>query len=177
MGYDSFECFECYNGGGRNNICDDEGKHLETCLTCIDKICGHSTQRVIYALKNFDWDPSGRCTECNKEGITVAILLCDYHVTERKFLNEESNDYECYLCDYEGHHNYIEDDPSEKWDQLPYCDACATEVSDLCTKRTRGTFEQWSGCGYNGTCSRCKSRTAVEELPLCNHHTQLTQLI
>ena len=43
MSYDDYECFECYHNGGGNNPCRYEGEHLETCLVCVDKICGNTT--------------------------------------------------------------------------------------------------------------------------------------
>ncbi len=170
MGYDCFECFTCYNTGGGNNPCVDEGSHMETCLLCIDKNCGSTTERVVSALKNFDWNPDGRCTECNKSGITISVLLCNYHVTERNFLVDN---YECFLCDYEGELYYDENDDPENWDWIPYCDNCTNEITRRCTKRTLGIPEIWSGNGYIGECSRCKLRTSVEELLFCGYHTEI----
>jgi hypothetical protein len=174
MGYDGNECFACFHQEGGNNPCKDEGNYLETCLTCIDKLCGSTTGRVISALMNFDWNPSGRCTECNKSGITISILLCDYHTTERNFLDDESTiDYACFLCDYEGKCNYDENDTSETWIWLPYCNNCTTKITEYCIKKITGIPEIWSGNGYIGECSRCKLSNPVEELPLCNYHSEL----
>ena len=106
MGYDNNECLCCHN------LILDEGQHLETCLPCIDGICGSTTVRVTYALQNFDWNPNGRCTECNRSGITISVPLCQHHVDERKFINsvssessdssDSSDSSNCYLCDYQG---------------------------------------------------------------------------
>jgi len=82
------KCFVCYQG---DTPC--EGKHFDTCFTCIDNICG-CTVRAISALKNSHWH-SGRCTTCNKFGITIFISLCDYHATERDESSESDKEYEC----------------------------------------------------------------------------------
>lgn len=173
MGYDDNECFACFHQGGGNNPCKDEGSYLETCLTCIDKLCGNTTGRVISALMNFDWNPSGRCTECNKSGITISVLLCNYHTTERNFIDDNTNiNYECYLCDYEGKCNYDENFENVV-DDFACCDNCSTEITEYCIKRTIGTPDSWKGNGYNGQCSRCKLSLPLEELPLCNYHIEL----
>lgn len=174
MGYDPDECLDCYVSGGGNNPCSNEGSHVETCLTCIDELCGSTTSRVTYALTKFDWDPNGRCTNCNKSGITIAILLCTDCTSGRKFLTEtvpSDNNYDCSLCDYEGECNYDCNTESLNW--YPYCDDCTTEITSLLTKRTIGIPEVWSGNGYIGLCIRCNLCDPVEELLLCDHHLEL----
>ena len=171
MGYDSFECLKCY-GYGSNNPCEDDGSHVETCLKCIHKICEATTNRVVYALKEkFDWNSNGRCTQCDTVGITIEILLCDYHSNQRPYLDDPNVEYDCYLCDYEGECHY--DDEDSVTQELVCCDECQNELNTRFTVRTRGTPRIWEGNGYQDTCSRCNLERPVEELPLCNHHIEL----
>lgn len=179
MGYDDNECFECYHIGRGNNPCcngDRDGKYLATCLTCIDNLCGNTSVRVTYALKHFDWDCQGRCTNCNKSGITISIPSCDSHVRQRIYLDDKASEEltdDCYLCNYEGKRNYTVDDDTENWEWTPYCDNCKLEIKDLFIERPDSNFEEWSGCGYSGGCSRCNTDGPVEELCFCNHHNLL----
>jgi len=174
MGYDDDECLECYNGSGGNNPCRDDGSYHETCLKCIHEICGSdATNRVIGALQNsFQWNCNSRCTQCDSVGITIEILLCDYHSKQRPCSEEPNIEYECFLCDYEGECHY--DEKHILLRDYAYCDDCRNELQTQYTERTRGSPKIWDGNGYIGTCSRCKSvNIGVEELPFCLHHIEL----
>lgn len=175
MGYDNFECFECYNQYGHNNPCSETGSHSETCLKCIGEICGVTTNRVIYALKNADWSCNARCTRCDFVGMTIEVLLCE-NCLENRNLDDPDKEYDCFLCDHEGECNY-EDDENEWTNNLhdnAFCEKCEEELRGLCDKRSRGEPKVWGGCGYYGTCFRCNiSGGGVEELPICNHHAEL----
>lgn len=170
MGYDD-ECFECYHGFQGNNPCENDGSHQETCLKCIHEICGSTSNRVISALQKFDWNCNGRCTQCDTVGITIEILLCDYHLKQRNCLDNPDIEYECYLCDYEGKCYYDENHILLNDDT--YCNDCENQIQTFCNKRTRGTPRIWDGNGYIATCSRCKLVCGVEELSLCHHHIAL----
>lgn len=173
MGYDDCECFECYNGSGGNNPCRDDGSYHETCLKCIHEICdNNATNRVINALQHgFEWNCNSRCTRCDTVGITIEILLCNYH-SEQRHSDEPNVEYECFLCDYEGECRY--DENHILLNDFVCCTTCENELQSQFTERTRGSPKIWDGNGYTGTCSRCKSVSiGVEELPVCNHHIEL----
>lgn len=174
MGYDNFECFECYNTGGGNNPCSNDGTHSDTCLKCIHEICGGgTTNRVTYALKDWHWDCSGKCERCHQTGITISILLCDLCYNRLPDEPDDPNtEYDCYLCDYEGHSHYEENEVDNvEWE--PYCNNCCEEMCLKLIERKIGGLGNWDGCGYIGVCVRCNIEQGVEELPICNYHKRL----
>lgn len=171
MGYDDFECFECYNDGCGNNPCSDDGGRCDTCLKCIHEICGKgTTNRATGALRNWDWDSNGTCERCHEDGITISILLCNYHI--RNLPGDPYTKYDCNLCDYEGRCHYKLNE-MDSIDQEPYCGYCCDELRLKVYERTQGTPERWCGFGYNGICTRCNMNTGVEGLTLCIFHQEL----
>jgi hypothetical protein len=169
MGYDDDECLECYCSGGGNEPCSN---FLETCLTCVDKICVSSTPRVISALKNFDWSCTETCTKCDSTSITLNVPLCDHHLKQR-FTNDPNLEYNCYLCDHEGKCYYPEDETNNNF---AFCDECELNLQVYCKKRDRGKDHKYNDNYYHGTCSECNlDGIPVVDLPLCNYHIELTK--
>lgn len=173
MGYDKCECFECYNNGGGNNLCIDDGSYSETCLTCIDNICGSTSFRVIDALKHFDWNCNGRCTNCDSNGITISILLCEFCHDNREFLDDPNEEYVCDLCDYEGKCNYSN---TEELDDFMVCSKCEHELKNIFVKRRRGEPNEWdSWIREYGSCMICNVQNYIQSFSFCNHHIKLAK--
>lgn len=178
MGYDSDECFECYHNGGGSNTCEEDGTHCDTCLRCIDDICGSdTTMRVTIALKQWGWNSDGRCTRCCKSGITIGVLLCSDHAKSRKDPDAEleafgHDGYDCYLCDYEGERHYEEDEIDELVKYYEHCDTCLSEITEQCgNPGIHESSKHWAG--YISTCKRCGKKGAVLDSPLCNYHKEI----
>ena len=120
---------------------------------------------------NFDWNPNGRCSTCNRSGITISILLYKYLIPNLYPTSKSDIEYECHLCDYEGKCYY--DENNVILNDFACCDNCSTEITEYCIKRGKGITQEWSENGYNGICLRCNLRHPVEGLSLCNHHMDL----
>jgi len=170
MGYDDCECFECYHCGGGNNPCRDDGSHSETCLKCINEICGITTNRVTYALReSFDWNCNGRCTKCDEVGITIAIMLCEYCLKGR-LLIDPNEEYDCcFLCDHEGVRHYENDNRDET--EAYICRTCENEFRGMCTKRTRGEPIEFEWYDTMFPCFKCGDYAG--EISVCNHHAKM----
>ena len=168
MGYDNNECLECYCCCGSNNPCDN---YSDICLKCIHEICESASNRVVYALKNFDWACSGTCTKCNSNGITIDIPLCDHHLKQRNCddSSDPNEDFDCYLCDYEGECHY---EKTEVIKDLSFCRDCELNLQTFCQGEQR---RQWA-IGYRDKCSSCNlDEVIVQNLSLCNYHIGLTK--
>lgn len=166
MGYDSFECLQCYEYG-INKICDDDSRY-ETCLKCVHEICKSTNDRVVGILKDqFDWNCRGKCSLCNTSGITIEITLCNNHSKITQFHNDDPNiKYGCYLCDYEGKSHY----EGTRLTDINYCNKCKDNLIQNYLIRTKGipTFDDSDE--YEDVCDKCQIFCTLKMLPLCSYH-------
>lgn len=78
MGYDSYECMECYCDGGHNNPCKYKAI---CCMTCLDEKSegGQRMPRVTSCFRKWEYGISN-CQYCGKKDrFTYNIPVCKFH--------------------------------------------------------------------------------------------------
>lgn len=223
MGYDDYECFECYHMGCGNNPCantgfanpricesvfgdsriSETGSHSETCLQCIDAICGST---LSYDKLEAEIFISGSTLLHSKlEAENTFSGSTTHRVTYVLMNSFQNSNGRCTRCDsygmtiavllcedcLKGRHL---DDPNEEYDCFlcdhegkcryedeeieqddSFCDTCEKELREMCKKRKRGEPKIWCGNGGGGICGRCGARGDIEVLPFCNHHVEIVK--